>query len=278
LRSLKIHRVNNEVKVLLMKNIKNMLMNGTHNLIMKHLTSKAIVRSLAAIVMLSACSTVSANLIGNWTGDGNALDSVGSVNGTLMGNAGYATGIYDQAFNFDGAGDYVELGSDSSLKFTGSMTMSAWINPTAYSEYQIILNYENAYEVAIANGNIQYAFWNSSPGWTWIDTGLSVALNEWTGFSISYDGSSINTYDGAGTLVHSIAGSGNIQASPNTLRIGARSGPSAYFNGLIDDVRLYDTSISGIETPVAVPEPLNFILMSLGLAGLAFRKYQNTQT
>jgi hypothetical protein len=232
-------------------------------------------RSLAAIVMLSACSTVSANLIGHWTGDGNALDSAGSVDGALMGNTGYATGIYDQAFNFDGTGDYVELGSDTSLKFTGSMTMSAWINPTAYLDFQIILNYENAYEVAIANGNIQYAILNSSPGWRWIDTGLSVALNEWTGFSISYDGSSIKTYDGAGTLVHSIAGSGNIQTSTHTLRIGARSGPSAYFNGLIDDIRLYDTATLGIESPVTVPEPFTLILMSLGLAGLAFsRKYK----
>ena len=237
---------------------------------------RAKVLLLIAFMMLTVCGSASATLVGHWAGDGDALDSAGSVDGILKGNAGFAPGIFDQAFNFDGNGDYVELGSPTSLQFTSNMTMSAWVNPTAYSNYQIILNYENAYEVAIAGGTIQYAIWNSSPGWAWIDTGISVALNEWTGFSISYDyaGNKIDAYDGAGNLVHTRAGSGNIQ-SGSGLRIGARGGnggASYYFNGLIDDVRLYNSATSGIETPAAVPEPTILALMGLGLAGIGYQR------
>jgi hypothetical protein len=246
---------------------------------------KRSINSLLVIIALFASGTVSAALVSHWTSDGNALDSVGSVNGTLIGNTGYATGEFGDAFSFDGNGDYVELGVNPSLQFTSSMTMSAWVNPTAYSDYQIIINYENAYEVAIAGGTIRYALWNSSPGWAWIDTGISVALNEWTGFAISYDGSNINTYNGDGNLVHTRAGSGNIRQESNyTLRIGARSGPSYYFNGLIDDVRLYDSAESGIESSVvaAIPGPATFALLGLGLVGIGFsrkrqRKLSKTQ-
>jgi hypothetical protein len=46
-----------------------------------------------------------------WSGDGDALDLVGTSHGTLMNGAGFAQGMVGQAFSFDGADDYVELPS-----------------------------------------------------------------------------------------------------------------------------------------------------------------------
>lgn len=42
-----------------------------------------------------------------WPGDENPNDRVGGHNGTLYGNTGYAMGWVDQAFSFDGNGDYM---------------------------------------------------------------------------------------------------------------------------------------------------------------------------
>src|SRR5437868_660747 len=44
-----------------------------------------------------------------WSGDGNTNDSAGMDQGTLHGNATYATGVVGQAFSFDGVDDGVEV-------------------------------------------------------------------------------------------------------------------------------------------------------------------------
>jgi len=53
-------------------------------------------------------------------------------NGTVYGNAAYtASGKYGGAISFDGAGDYINLSSETNL--TGDFTMSAWVNINSYA-------------------------------------------------------------------------------------------------------------------------------------------------
>ncbi|RMF24606.1 MAG: hypothetical protein D6760_02955, partial [Deltaproteobacteria bacterium] len=58
-----------------------------------------------------------------WLGDGDATDSVGSSDGTLVGDATFGPGLVGQAFLFDGSGDYVEI-SGSSVGTFGSSDFS----------------------------------------------------------------------------------------------------------------------------------------------------------
>jgi len=49
-----------------------------------------------------------------------------------------------------------------------------------------------------------------------------------------------------------------------------------YFNGLLDDVRVYDAPLSAAQirglAMVSVPEPSTFLLFGLGLTAIAFRR------
>ncbi len=87
----------------------------------------------------------------------------------------------DRQLSFDGADDFVQIGSDPNLEMTATMTMEAWINPNSSSNVnQLIINKEGEYEVGLfPDGTIQWAFANSNPGWAWVDTGHVVTLNEW---------------------------------------------------------------------------------------------------
>jgi hypothetical protein len=71
-------------------------------------------------------------LISHWTLDEGvgsiAYDSAGDNDGTLVGDPVWTSGQIGGALDFDGAGDYVDLGNDSSLKPALPLTLSAWIS------------------------------------------------------------------------------------------------------------------------------------------------------
>src|SRR5262249_7584745 len=62
-----------------------------------------------------------------------AADASGhGIVGTLTNGPVWTTGRYGSALSFDGVNDYVNLGNPTALQLTGSMTVSAWINISAF--------------------------------------------------------------------------------------------------------------------------------------------------
>ncbi|HWY76108.1 MAG TPA: immunoglobulin domain-containing protein, partial [Verrucomicrobiae bacterium] len=73
------------------------------------------------------CVMPPVNLVGWWTGDGSANDSVGGNNGILQGGAtATASGLIAEAFNFDGANGFVEI-PDSTAFHPTNLTIEAWV-------------------------------------------------------------------------------------------------------------------------------------------------------
>ena len=68
---------------------------------------------------------------------GDPTDYKGVNNGSAVGGASYTSaGKLGGAFEFDGIGDYVDVGSDSSLDVCSSgFTFSAWINYDITSDH-----------------------------------------------------------------------------------------------------------------------------------------------
>lgn len=168
--------------------------------------------------------------------------------GTLHGpvwTSGYGTG---NALSFDGINDYVEIDSSSGLKMKNEVTISASIYPTGPgSDSQIggaIVNKEAEYEIVrFPNGTIQWAFANTNPGWTFVDTGYVAPLNQWTHITVTYGNGSVKTYAN-NQLVHTYPVSGTIGRAFITdagFRIGGRAALSQYFQGKIDEVKIYNT-------------------------------------
>jgi hypothetical protein len=72
----------------------------------------------------------------------------------------------------------------------------------------------------------------------------------------TYDGATLRLYVN-GTLASSLARSGSINTSNSPLRLGGNSIWGEWFNGLIDEVRIYNRALtqpeiqSDMNTPVA---------------------------
>jgi Concanavalin A-like lectin/glucanases superfamily len=89
---------------------------------MKRLALTVLLLSLFAAAPAEAAPT----LHHWWKADGNANDSVGTNNGSLVGDTTFTTGVSGQAFSIDGVGDYVSVPDDPSHYFTGSFTIDLY--------------------------------------------------------------------------------------------------------------------------------------------------------
>ena len=215
---------------------------------------------LVTASMDSSTGTTPTGPVGYWKFDENSgatvADASGNAHpGTLQAGAQWNSGKSGAAVELDGVNDYVQVGAHSSLAMTNNVSLSAWIYPTGSGSHSVyggtIMGKEGEYLVnRAANGNIQWAFANGNPGWSWVNTGGVAPLNQWTHLAVVYDTAQIKTYVN-GSLIHSYSGAGPIGdydgGAHNDFRIGGRQDSVQHFQGRIDEVRIYNRSLSSSE-------------------------------
>jgi len=203
-----------------------------------------------------SCVTPPSNMVSWWKAEDNADDSIGTNNGTLMNEATFAPGMVGQAFSLDGVNDYVDAGTDAVFNFdngTGEFTIDAWIRL-------------NAYHPSLGSGIVGKATQGPFSGWTLMllpdgalaFTGVgiwyvktapgSVTTGNWTHVAVTRSGSTYKLYvDGAeeGTTTGGFVQ--NLVTSTTSLRIGTVYIDSQFFNGLIDEVEIFDRALTAEE-------------------------------
>ncbi|HET6978752.1 MAG TPA: LamG-like jellyroll fold domain-containing protein [Pyrinomonadaceae bacterium] len=208
-------------------------------------------------VSSEAAPAAASSLVGEWRFDEasgtSAADSSGrSLNSTLQNGPVWASGRYRSGLRFDGVNDYVQVGAPPALVMTNAMSISAWIYPTGAGSAGLgmIVNKEGEYEIArFSDGTIRWAFANSAPGWTFIDTGFVAPLNQWTHIAVTYNNGQVKSYAN-GNLVQTYLGSGPIgdaTTSQNDFRIGGRQYVDQTFMGLIDEVSVYNQPLTAAD-------------------------------
>lgn len=153
------------------------------------------------------------------------------------------------AVNFDGADDYIVIPDNNAIDLSANFTLEAWIYPTGAgsqgTEGGIILNKENSYEIArFTNGTIQFALSANGAGsdWGWTNTGLVAPLNQWSHIALVKSGTTVTAYLNGITPVATGSLPATLTANTQTLRIAGRTNVSHYFNGNIDEVRIWNTA------------------------------------
>ena len=189
-----------------------------------------------------------------------ATDRSGKGNaGTLNGPTRSTTGKFGSALTFDGVNDWVTVADSASLDLTNQMTLEAWVNPTNASGWRTVLMKEQAgnlvygmYSNTDTNRPSAHAFTNTE-----VDTRgtAAVALNAWTHLAATYDGSTLKLYVN-GTQVSVKNLSGNMVASTGALRIGGNGIWSEWFQGKIDEVRVYRRALSASEVQADMNRPV----------------------
>lgn len=199
-----------------------------------------------------------ANLVGFWSGDGNALDIAGTNNGTLINGTPFAPGKAGQTFSFDGFSQYVRVPDSPSLELSNQLTLEAWIKPTFVDNYrQIISKFgdvgSQAYQFGLApNGALRTDLSQTGgPVYEQLTSPTNVlTAGQWQHVAVTFNGGATALYvNGAevanATLpVTSIFGGGT--ADLNIGRDPVSSG-GQYFDGLIDEPSIYNRALTAAE-------------------------------
>jgi len=192
---------------------------------------------------------------------GTAYDLSGNGNnGAVAGAIWTGTGKYGGALSFNGIDSMVNVADSNSLDFTNGLTLEAWVNPVSSGNWSTVIFKErpggmlySLYSNGGSNRPIGQVFLNNAeqdaPGTT------LVPLNTWTHLASTYDGATLRLYVN-GVLAGSKAVAGSLAATTNPLRIGGNSIWREFFNGQIDEVRLYKRPLSAGEIQGDMATPL----------------------
>jgi glucose/arabinose dehydrogenase len=225
-------------------------------------------------------------LVGAWgfdeTSGTQASDASGRVNnGVISGATRTAAGRFGGALTFDGVDDWVTIADAASLDLSTGMTLEAWVNPTALgSAWRTAMLKENGGTLAYGLYPHDGAGHSSAHVNQGADLNLTspgaVPLNTWTHLAATYDATTLRLYVN-GTQVGSRAIGGALRASSGPLRFGGNAvWAGEFFQGRLDELRVYDRALSASEVaadmtrPVGPPAPPQLAVSpgSLSFAGV----------
>ena len=90
----------------------------------------SILSSISVTLTLTSFIPVAeAALLGSWSADGTANDSIANNNGSLINGAGFDSGQFNQSFRLDGNNDFVAIANSNFWAFGDNpFSISLWAN------------------------------------------------------------------------------------------------------------------------------------------------------
>ncbi|MBI1923521.1 PKD domain-containing protein [Candidatus Poribacteria bacterium] len=227
----------------------------------------------------------SQGLIAHWAfdegGGATAGDSSGNGREGTVNGASWTTGILGGALSFDGVNDYVKIGSNVGLT-AFPYTFSAWINYQGQGsgKHGWILSLgdittDNVYFATAIESTDKYMIVARN---TKHQTGLGTSVAPgWHHVTGVFESDTSKKLYVDGVLVGNLTVPVAFNSAVNTVYVGARVvkvAPDLYFNGLIDDVRVYnralnETEIQTLSNPPVSNQPPTLSISATPTSGTA---------
>lgn len=213
-----------------------------------------------------SCTNPPANMVGWWTGDGNARDLAGPNNGKAVNGATFAGGYVGKAFALNGSSQYVDVKKAKQLDVSaGDFTVDAWVYFNSLAEPdQSLVDKMNSNGINSDGWRLIYQgdyhqFWfclGGGPGINGCIEGSSTTVysktnpqpQNWYHVTGVKTASEISIYV-QGLLENTTQLSSFTDTNSTDLVFGktASQGKTAWLNGLIDEIELFNRALSASE-------------------------------
>jgi hypothetical protein len=226
-------------------------------------TLKELLRILAVTTALlaqaKAQTFLTNGLVAYYPFNGNANDASGNGNnGTVIGATSTQDmfGVPSSAYSFDGLSDYITI-PDFPQADANAHTMSLWIEAKAWTIrgpkiYEDFLDKDNAVAgqrqwvcQGMQSGQIRCAVFTSEGEYD-LDSISQLQTNQWYHVVTTWDGTNESVFIN-GLYDSSTPAPGSLVQASAPVTIGANPGFYQFFDGKIDQVRIYDRALSSNE-------------------------------
>jgi hypothetical protein len=206
------------------------------------------------------CTAPPAGLVAWWSGDGHFFDLVGTNNGTAVGGVGFAAGEVGESFRFNGVDGYISCPGAADLNSSGGVSVELWMWTTNY------VAFAGLFDKMQGAGAIRSGFKLGMEGYGLhllrADFGRGDGYPDYyltpTNSVVVTDGNwhhAVATYDGTNAILYvdglagpAVPGTGYLTTNNHPVVIGQDDCCSGrFFNGFIDEVRLYRRALSAGE-------------------------------
>jgi hypothetical protein len=214
------------------------------------------------ITSLSIANPAEDGLVAYWSFDEGtgktAADATGNGHdGEFKGAPKWVAGKFGTALEFDGKGDYVAVADDDALDLTDKITLMAWFSPNDVLTSRRLMVKNNSIFVIFDFSNANSIDFLVKPNNTFAESKTTDwKVGEWYHFAGTFDGKTLKVYIN-GELEGEAANNVPIAPSDLELWIGGDDNGRAtdWFPGKIDEVRLYDKTLSGADIQKVMDTP-----------------------
>ncbi|MCK9556226.1 alpha/beta hydrolase, partial [bacterium] len=186
---------------------------------------------------------------GSSLGDSSTYENDGTING-----ASWTQGISDYSLNFDGLDDYVNCGNDSSLDAENQLTVEMWFKFSEIPAWWNRLlskgvwaadNSQTAY-IIVTGKDVPKIFFQVCQSDRTIKSVATpdLEVGQWYHLAGTYKGGMMCIYLNGEPVEYTTSATGSIQTVDENLVIGANSSYGEKFNGIIDEVKLYNRALT----------------------------------
>ena len=181
-------------------------------------------------------------------------DLVGANNGTLTNGPTFDAGN-GGSIVFDGANDYVDLGTNASISTSSAFSLDCWVNLTSYvggfpTIIQLKTNTSNGWNISLSqSGSYRGIVFGSTSTWSRLKTDNPPSIGVWHHISINYDTSNYLVY--LNLSLQGLTGASAFNGTTQNNYLGstnqAARGATDTWNGYISSVKLYNRALTADE-------------------------------
>ncbi|MDW7694046.1 LamG-like jellyroll fold domain-containing protein [Flammeovirgaceae bacterium SG7u.111] len=184
----------------------------------------------------------------------------GVVNGNIVYEGGIAVpdvkviaerqeGVSGNALSFDGTNDYVQIAGNNFPDLNKELTVSVWVKPNTIGTEQVILSRENQYEIKLTTtGEVVVSVYKSGTIKS-VTSQNPVVAGNYTSITLTHGtDDSLKVYLNGVLDKAQVITTGNLDNdSTKDIFLGRRYNSSAYLNGYLDEVRIYNRTLDSLD-------------------------------